>query len=68
MYEKEIDILKVGSWTTQSKLVYIIRQLKSGRTKTELKQELVDDYGWAPKTFNEYWKQSQRVQSEIQFI
>ena len=39
-FDNELDLIKVMGWTQSNKLIYILKELKNGKTKEEVFESL----------------------------
>ena len=65
---KEIDFIKLLGWTVASKMIYMLKRLKEGRTYDELHSELVDGGLMKQKSFIGLWKKVQLLKKDVKFI
>tara|TARA_R100000008_G_C3514401_1_gene130536 strand:- start:178 stop:381 length:204 start_codon:yes stop_codon:yes gene_type:complete len=65
-FNNEKDLIKVLGWTKTSKLLYIIKELDSGKSKDEILEGLEGLI--KPKSFYSYLNQIERIRSDISFV
>jgi hypothetical protein len=65
-YETELDLIKVLGWTKSTKFIYILKQLKNGKTEDEIFESLSGLM--KPKSFNNYLHQINRIGDDIKFV
>ena len=65
-YDTELDLIKVMGWTQSTKLIYILKELKNGKTKEEIFESLSGLM--KPKSFSNYLNQINRIGDDIKFV
>jgi hypothetical protein len=65
-YDTELDLIKVMGWTQSTKLIYILKELKNGKTKDEIFESLRGLI--KPKSFQGYINKIETLGDDIKFI
>ena len=65
-YDTELDLIKVMGWTQSTKLIYILKELKNGKTKEEVFESLRGLI--KPKSFQGYINKIETLGDDIKFI
>mgnify|MGYP001302179464 FL=1 len=65
-YDTELDLIKVMGWTQSTKLIYILKELKNGKTKDEIFESLRGLI--KPKSFQGYINKIETLGDDIKFV
>jgi len=65
-FDNELDLIKVMGWTQSNKLIYILKELKNGKTKEEVFESLKGLI--KPKSFEGYITKIERLSDDIRFV
>ena len=65
-FNNELELIKVMGWTKSLKLTYILKELKNGKTKDEIFENLSGLM--KPKSFQGYINKIETLGDDIKFI
>ena len=65
-FDNELDLIKVMGWTQSNKLIYILKELRNGKTKEEVFESLKGLI--KPKSFEGYINKIERLGDDIKFV
>ena len=65
-FDTELDLIKVMGWTQSTRLIYILKELKNGKTKDEIFESLRGLI--KPKSFQGYINKIETLGDDIKFV